>query len=66
MIRVLLIAPMEIEQIPTETVSVNSVEVSGVNHMALYYNHLPVPASIDPANILEIYDSEQSKEPTQP
>ena len=66
MIRVLLIAPMDIEQIPQETVDVNSVEVSGVNHIALYYNHFPIPASIDPANILEIYDSEQLKETPQP
>jgi hypothetical protein len=64
MIRVLLIAPLSEEQIPQETVDVNSVEVSGVQHMALYYRHFPIPASIDPANILEIYDSEQSEEIT--
>jgi hypothetical protein len=59
MIRVLLFTPLNDEQIPSETNSVNSVEVSGVQYMALYYRHLPIPESLDPANILEIYDSEQ-------
>lgn len=66
MIRVLLLTPLDDEQIPSETNSVNSVEVSGVQYMALYYRHFPIPASIDPANIFEIYDSEQLKETPQP
>jgi hypothetical protein len=61
MIRILLVTPLADEEIPTNTNSVNWVEVDGQNQMALYYNNLPIPASIDPANILEIYDSEQSK-----
>lgn len=61
MIRILLATPLPDEEIPTNTNSVNWVEVDGQNHMALYYNSLPIPASIDPANILEIYDSEQPK-----
>jgi hypothetical protein len=59
MIRVLLVTPLADEEIPTDTNSVNWVEVDGQNHMALYYTSFPIPASIDPANILEIYDSEQ-------
>ena len=59
MIRVLLVTPLADEEIPTNTGSVNWVEVDGQNHMALYYANFPIPASIDPANILEIYDSEQ-------
>jgi hypothetical protein len=66
MIRVLLYTPLNDEQIPSETNSVNFVEVSGVQYMALYYRHFPLPASIDPSNIFEIYDSEQSEETTQP
>jgi len=62
MIRVLLVTPLADEEIPTDTNSVNWVEVEEENHMALYYTKFPIPASIDPANIFEIYDSEQSKE----
>jgi hypothetical protein len=54
------------EEIPPETNSVNWVEVDLENYMALYYTSFPIPASIDPANIFEIYDSEPSKETTQP
>jgi hypothetical protein len=60
MIRVLLFTPLDDDQIPSETNSVNSVEVSGVQHMALYYRHLPIPASIDPANIFQIYNTDGS------
>lgn len=62
MIRVLLYTPLDDEQIPSETNSVNSVEVSGVQYMALYYRNLPIPSSIDPANILEIYNSKTTEE----
>jgi hypothetical protein len=62
MIRVLLVTPLADEEIPPETNSVNSVQVDLQNYMALYYTSFPIPASIDPANIFEIYDSEQSKE----
>jgi hypothetical protein len=64
MIRVLLVTPMADEEIPPQTNSVNWVEVDEQNYMALYYTSFPIPASIDPANIFEIYDSEQSKEIT--
>lgn len=57
MIRVLLVTPIPDEEIPTNTNSVNWVEVDGQNHMALYYGSLPIPASIDPANILDVYDA---------
>jgi hypothetical protein len=50
------------EEIPPETNSVNSVQVDLQNYMALYYTKFPIPASIDPTNIFEIYDSEPSKE----
>jgi CMP-2-keto-3-deoxyoctulosonic acid synthetase len=58
MIRVLLVTPMADEEIPTNTISVNWVKVDEENHMALYYTKFPIPASIDPANIFQIYDSE--------
>jgi hypothetical protein len=64
MIRVLLVTPLADEEIPPETNSVNWVQVDLQNHMALYYTSFPIPASIDPANIFEIYDSEQSEEIT--
>lgn len=66
MIRVLLVTPLADEEIPTDTSSVNWVEVDELNYMALYYTSFPIPASIDPANIFEIYDSEQLKETPQP
>ena len=67
MIRVLLFTQLNDEDIPPETNSLNSVEVSGVQYMALYYRHFPIPASIDPANILEIYDSvEITETPDEP
>jgi len=62
MIRVLLVTPLADEEIPTDTNSVNWVQVDLENYMALYYTSFPIPASIDPANIFEIYDSEPSKE----
>jgi len=64
MIRVLLVTPMADEEIPPETNSVNSVQVDLQNYMALYYTSFPIPASIDPANIFEIYDSETTDEET--
>jgi hypothetical protein len=65
MIRVLLVTPLADEAIPPETNSVNWVEVDEQNHMALYYTKFPIPASIDPANIFEIYDSEPPVEETE-
>ena len=61
MIRVLLVTPLSDEEMPPETNSVNWVEVSGENHMALYYTRSPIPSSLDSANILEIYDSETTE-----
>ena len=64
MIRVLLVTPMAYEEIPPETNSINWVEVDDENKMALYYTSFPIPSSLDPANILEIYNSETTEEIT--
>lgn len=57
MIRVLVLDPLPDDQIPEETKSVNWVIYEGSNRMALYYDSLPLPSSLEKVNILNIYDS---------
>lgn len=55
MIRVLLATPLNDEDIPSETVSVNTVLFEGISLMALYFRTWPIP---DLPNIVNVYDSE--------
>lgn len=57
MIRVLVLDPLPDDQIPEKTKSVNWVIYEGSNRMALYYDFLPLPSSLEKVNILNIYDS---------
>lgn len=54
MIRVLLATPLNDDDIPPGTVSVNTVAFQGENLMALYYRTWPIP---DLPNIVNVYDS---------
>ena len=58
MIRVLLKEQLPDEQIPVEACSINFVMFNGENRMALYFRALPVPTSILPENIVDLYDTE--------
>lgn len=57
MIRVLLKLPIEDEDILAGAASVNSVMVDGSSRMALYYRDMPLPESLDVANILDVFDT---------
>lgn len=55
MIRVLVAVPLVDDEIPQDTLSINTVLFEGQNLMALYYRSWPIP---DLPNVVNIYDSE--------